>query len=543
MSSDRRLRLFIYARIIVSFLFLASTILLGYRDPATADDLFRSGIVRLMAFSFVFSCVSHFALRLQRFSFFIIYLQSIWDVLFVTLLLLFTGGILSPYSFLYLLAIMNAGVLLGRREALYTASLCGILYGAIVDFQFFGFLESIGLPQDAARQLGASHLFYTIFLNLMGFGLSAFITGYISERARTSEAALRENIINYEEISQLNTKLVSNIETGLLTTNPQGRIRVFNPYAEHLTGLTQAEVYDRPLSSLFPELSGSIDPLSDTIRGEFEYVTRDGLRLIRGYSVAPFEVTEDRSASVIISFRDITGIRRMEAALKRADRMAALGELSARMAHEIRNPLAAMSGSVQMLAEHGSIGGNDGRLLEIVLRESGRLNKLISEFLAYARPPLPEKIPVDLHTLVEDLRLLLLADSRFDGTQIVNRVPPHLQVPADSHQISQVFLNLLHNSAEAMPEGGTIVIESRFLLDGAEGFRKSPTVLITVADNGPGIDAETARHIFEPFWTSKPSGTGLGLAVIYRIIEAHGGSVSVESPPDGGCTFTIMLPV
>jgi two-component system sensor histidine kinase PilS (NtrC family) len=540
MGPERRLRLFIYARIVVSFLFLASTVLLGFQEPASADDIFHSGIVRLMAFSFVFSCVSHIALRLRRSTFFIIYLQSIWDVFFVTLLLLFTGGILSPYSFLYLLAIMNAGVLLGRREALYTASLCGILYGAMVDFQFFGLLESIGLSQDDARQLGSSHLFYTIFLNLMGYGLSAFITGYLAERARESEAALQKNIINYEEISLLHTKIVSNIETGLLTTDPQGHIRVFNPYAEYLTGMSQADVYDKPLSSLFPGLC--VESLTNTVRGEFEYVTPDGLRMILGFNAAPFEAAERDSDSVIINFRDITGIRRMEEALKRADRLAALGELSARMAHEIRNPLAAMSGSVQMLAEQGAIGGNDGRLLEIVLRESDRLNKLITEFLAYARPTLPHKVTIDLKTLVEDMRLLLFSDSRFDHVEIDNRVPPQIQIQADFHQINQVFLNLLYNSAEAMPEGGTIVIESRFMSKGTNGFRTSPAVLVSITDSGRGIDADAAKHVFEPFWTSKADGTGLGLAIVYRIIEAHGGSISVESPSAGGCCCTIILP-
>jgi len=259
MGPERRIRIFIYVRIMVSFLFLASTALLSYKEPATDLDTFHPGIVQLMLFSFVFSCLSLFALRIRTFAFFIIYLQTIWDVLFVTLLLLFTGGILSPYSFLYLLAIMNAGVLLGRREALYTASLCGILYGAIIDFQYFGLLEPIGLSQFDARQLGASHLFYTIFLNLIGFGLSAFIVGYLSERARKSEAALRENIVNYEELSQLNTKIVSNIETGLLTTNALGNVKVFNPYSEQLTGLSHAEVYDQPISSLFPELSKYAD--------------------------------------------------------------------------------------------------------------------------------------------------------------------------------------------------------------------------------------------------------------------------------------------
>jgi two-component system sensor histidine kinase PilS (NtrC family) len=232
----------------------------------------------------------------------------------------------------------------------------------------------------------------------------------------------------------------------------------------------------------------------------------------------------------------------MEEALKRADRLAALGELSARMAHEIRNPLAAMSGSVQMLAEQGAIGGNDGRLLEIVLRESDRLNKLITEFLAYARPTLPHKVTIDLKTLVEDMRLLLFSDSRFDHVEIDNRVPPQIQIQADFHQINQVFLNLLYNSAEAMPEGGTIVIESRFMSKGTNGFRTSPAVLVSITDSGRGIDADAAKHVFEPFWTSKADGTGLGLAIVYRIIEAHGGSISVESPSAGGCCCTIILP-
>ncbi|MBK5277033.1 MAG: PAS domain S-box protein [Desulfuromonadales bacterium] len=543
MGPDRSLRLFIYARIVVTFLFLASTILVNYQDPVSADELFHSGIVMLMAFSFLFSCVSHLALSIRKFRNTTIYLQSIWDVLFVTLLLLFTGGISSPYSFLYLLSIMNAGVLLGRRDALYTASLCGILYGAMVDFQFFGLLESIGLSQIDARQLGTSHLFYSIFLNLMAFGLCAFITGFLAEQARKSEEALREKIINYEELSQLNTKIVSNIDTGLMTTNLLGNIRVFNPFAENLTGLTQMEVYDKPISSLFPELSLLTDSLTDTIRGDFEYVNRDGLHMIFGFSASPFDDNQKESASVIVNFRDVTDIRRMENALKRADRLSAIGELSARMAHEIRNPLAAIRGSVQMLAEKAVPVNNNGRLLAIVVRESDRLNKLISDFLTYARPSSPHKVAVDLKTLIDDMRLLLLADIRFNNIEISNRVPSHILILADFHQISQVLMNLLHNSADAMPDGGSIEIDAHFLLRGADGLNKSPVVRISVTDTGKGIDPEKSQHLFEPFWTTKTEGTGLGLAIIYRIIEAHGGTITVESPSAGGCCFTILLPV
>jgi two-component system sensor histidine kinase PilS (NtrC family) len=540
---DRRLRLFIYARIIVSFLFLASTILLSFQEPNTALDFFRSGIVRLMMFSFIFSVLSHLALRFDKISFFVTYLQTIWDVFFVTLLLLFTGGILSPYSFLYLLSIMNAGVLLGRREALYTASLCGILYGAIIDFQYFGMLEIIGLSQADARNLGESHLFYTIFLNVMGFCLTAFITGFLSERARESEEALQVKIINYEELSQLNTMIVSNIETGLLTTNHLGNIRVFNPYAEALTGISQEDAYDKPISSLFPELAKIFESVTDTIRGEFEHISRNGLHMIFGYSAVPLYDAQKGTSSVIFNFRDITAVRRMEEALTRADRLAVLGELSARMAHEIRNPLAAMSGSVQMLTEQGTFGGNDGRLLSIVLRESNRLNKLITNFLAYARPTSPDKVPVDLKSLAEDMRLLLLADSRFNAVEIVISISSNILIKADAHQISQVLMNLLTNSAEAMPDGGRIKIEANLPQDNVLSTRKSPFAMITVTDNGCGINSETSMHMFEPFWTTKTSGTGLGLAIIYRIIEGHGGKISVDSPPEGGCRVVIMLPV
>jgi len=145
--------------------------------------------------------------------------------------------------------------------------------------------------------------------------------------------------------------------------------------------------------------------------------------------------------------------------------------------------------------------------------------------------------------MLEDLSMMLLSDSRFETIEIINRVPADLLISADSHQIHQVFLNLLNNAADAMPEGGTVIIESHVMLNGSERFRKSLAVRISVTDSGMGIDADIAKHVFEPFWTSKAEGTGLGLAIIYRIIEAHGGSIRVETPPGGGCCFTIMLPV
>lgn len=532
-GSERRLRLFIYARIIVYFLFLASTLLLKYQDLFVETEHYQPGIIRLMALSFLFSLLSLLSLKRHKFTPFLTYLQVIWDLLFVTVLLLFTGGIQSPYSFLYLLSIMIAGMLLGRRQALYTASLCGILYGAILDFQYFGYLSFIGLSQEDAYQVGALKLLYTITFNLIAFGLTAFITGLLAERARLSEEALQRSSIDYAELAQLNSVIVAHSDSGLLTTTISGRIRVFNPYAEAITGLSHSDTYDKDILSIFPQLSDFYDLCSNSRKREFEYQASDANVISLGYRVAPFNDAKGMLAGYIMNFRDITNFRRMEVALKKADHLAALGELSARMAHEIRNPLAALSGSVQLLSITANIKEHDAKLLTIVSRETERLDALITEFLMYARPAPPQLKKIILYTYIQDELLFLLQDPRFAATTLQNLVPMDAAVTVDPNQLHQVLVNLLQNAADATSEGGEITIE---------GSVSPDVVSISITDNGTGMAKNTAKHLFEPFWTTKPTGTGLGLAISYRIIEAHGGTLSVELPPEGGSRFVITLP-
>ncbi len=542
MEHSRQLKIFIYARILVSFLFLVSTVALILKEPETINDLSSSGVVRLMVFSFLFSFVSYLFSKVQRFQFFIAYLQTIWDLLFITVLLLFTGGVTSPYSFLYLLSIMNAGVLLGRRDAFYTASLCGILYGAISDLQFFGFLEPLGLTQVAALQVGAVHILYNIFMNLIGFYLTAIITGHLAALAKRNEDALATKSVNYDELERLNSTIVANMESGLVTVTAGGNIRVFNPYAEELTGRMFADVYDRPLSSVFPAISEEIGDMSRASGGEISWPVPDGEPLTLGFSAVPFTDARDERAGAIISFKDLTAKKRMEDALKRSEKLAALGELSARMAHEIRNPLAAMNGSVQLLADQGSVTGNDQRLLNIIVRETDRLNKLITNFLIYARPASPQKERIRFHGFVEDIRMLLSADHRFRGITLNNLVPDDMVINGDANQMRQVMVNLLNNAAEATSGRGEIVIGAHFETASHGDAGVPEQAVLIVSDNGSGISGEVAAHLFEPFWTTKNSGTGLGLAITYRIIEEHGGSVRVESPPEGGCRIVIRLP-
>jgi two-component system, NtrC family, sensor histidine kinase PilS len=536
MKNERRLRLFIFARIVVTVLFLASTIILKLSDTEAIGDIQFQGIIKLMVLSCLFSAISLAVLRHQGWLALLTRLQVVWDILFVTLLLMLTDGIASPYSFLYLLAIMNAGMLLNRQQALYTAGLCLILYGAMVDLQYYGMLKGIGLSPEAAQQRGEIVVFYTLFLHLVGFVLAAIMGSQLAERARLTE-------INFEELKQLHSTIVENLESGLLTVTRDGLIRVFNPYVEKLTNLTQVRAYGRPVGSVFPALSIGNDALWRQRQGEFYYRSPSGSPMTIGYASIPFSNLQGDPIGLIVTLKDLTGLKQMELALKRSDRLAALGELSARMAHEIRNPLAAISGSVQLLAEQGALSDHESRLLAIVLRESDRLNGLITDFLAYARPALPRPEWFNLCPLVTDLRALLAADARFQKVQFRLHIPDGLRAWADRSQLQQVLLNLLHNAADAMPEGGEVTIKAD-LQSGCDDTETSCSLLcLKVADQGSGMDEETSQHLFEPFWTTKLSGTGLGLATVYRIVEAHGGMVRAESPVGGGTVVTVLMPM
>jgi two-component system sensor histidine kinase PilS (NtrC family) len=540
MDEKRRLAWFILLRMAVVSLFLISTIILDAREPGSISDGELTGLYKLIIATYLFSFASLVILKFtQRFGRTLTYAQIIWDLFLVTLLLLLTGGISSPYSFLYMLSIINASVLLARREAIYTASLCGILYGATLDLQYYGKLAGVGLSAVPAQQIGANYIFYTIFINILAFYLTAFLTGYLAERVRKTESALQEKAIDYEELERLNSSIVSNIDSGLLTINGDLKIRVFNRHASDLTGITQEEAYDSPLTEIMEGFTPFAEKILAFHEGEIDYNSRKRGRMVFGFRSVPFTDKEGTLAGVIIHFKDLTQITRMKAELKKADRLAAIGELSAHIAHEVKNPLASISGSVQLICQGERIDDADKKLLNIIVRETERLNSLINDFLAYARPSQPLKIPVLLRQLIMDMTSLMSADPRFKNVVINNNCPEQLNLPVDRDQIRQVFWNLFLNAAQAMPGGGVIRIDA----DNDEAVGSSEgKVKIVVADTGAGMSGNDMKRVFEPFFTTKSGGTGLGLATVYRIIESHGGTIIVDSVKDAGTTFTIMLP-
>jgi two-component system, NtrC family, sensor histidine kinase PilS len=535
---------FILLRVVVVSGFLASVVVYGLHSQDLIADGALTVLARLVIATYVFSLLSLIALKFAaRHARTIAYAQIVWDVILVTTVIVITGGVNSPYAFLYFLSISSASVMLARSEAFYTASLCVILYGAILDLQFYGRLTPLGLSEQPAQQYGAGYIFYLIFLYSASFYLAAYLAGSLAERARVSESALQEKAIDYAELERLNSSIVSTIESGLLTVNSAGRIRVFNRYVEMLTGVTQMEAYDRPLAEVIPGFARFEHDIYRVAQGEFEHPGRDGSQLLFSFKSVPLIGKNEETVGAILDLHDLTQMKRMAEELKRSDRLAAVGELSARMAHEIRNPLAAISGSVQLVALKEWADEKDQRLFSIILRETDRLDGLLRDFLLYAKPAQPTKVPLNLRRVISDLCALLSTDPRLKRVAIENSVPDDLVINFDKDQCSQVFWNLMVNSAESITGEGHIAIEADRSHEQAGLADERGQVRVCVRDNGSGMSEADVKRVFEPFFTLKKGGTGLGLATVYRIVEAHGGRIAVESTQGEGTRVTLYLPV
>lgn len=540
MIEKKKVLWFILLRLVVVSVFLVTTISLDVPTYDVSGEIAREVLIRLIGATYLFSlscllALRHAAARQVRT---LAYLQIVWDLILVTVLILVSGGATSHYAFLYFLSIISASTLLARSQAYYTASLCVILYGAILDFQYYGKLAPLGLSPSPAQQWGPGYLLYLIFLHSAAFFVTAFLAGHLSERARLSENALQEKAIDYEELERLNSCIVSTIESGLLTINSAGRIRVFNNFAENLTGVSQQQAYDRPLADVLPGLATlQSDPL-ESRQGEFQHKGTNGKELLLSFKSVPLLDKDGQAVGAILDLHDLTEMRRMAAELKRADRLAAVGELSARMAHEIRNPLAAISGSVQLVALRPWVDEKDQRLFSIILRETDRLDGLLRDFLFYAKPNQPAKVPLNLRRVISDLCSLLATDPRLEGVEIDNQLPEDLVIQFDKDQCTQVFWNLLMNAAEAISGDGRICIDGTRVK--GDGGRKE--LRISVRDNGSGMSPDDVKRVFEPFFTTKKGGTGLGLATVYRIVETNGGRMSISSALGKGTTILLHLP-
>lgn len=469
-----------------------------------------------------------FSRFLRRFELFL-QSQIAWDLLFITLLVFLTGGIESPFPFLFILVILSASVFFRQRQTLIVAAASAILYGSIIDLQYFGYIPLLLLDNTSSLP-AARTVLYAVYANILAFFLSAFLGGVLSARLRRSEEALKEKQIDYEELDRLNRAIVANIGSGIMTINPAGKIRVFNYGAERIIGMSQSEVYGRDVREILPALTIYDGSFHHTRRNEGTFVDRNGKKLTLGFTTTLITGVDRKEDNLLISFQDLTRLKEIEEQLRRNDRLVAVGQLSAGLAHEIRNPLASISGSVQLLIEGGNISANDQYLLQIVLREAERLNLLLGDFLRFARPTPPTLLPHDLALIFDDLLEVVKGDPRFVHIQFLKDYGSN-QFLCDDGQLKQALLNLLINAAEAINGSGIIRL----------GAETVPVITIRVEDSGPGLLPEVQKQLFNPFFTTKENGTGLGLATMHAIVSAHGGRIEVSRSSLGGAAFILIF--
>jgi len=456
-------------------------------------------------------------------------LQILTDVALVSLVIHETGGWDSSLNFLYPLVIIVASVLLPRMWAGLIAALAFILYGTVLELNYYAVVPSYCTTHPGLKALQA-----IIFVNLFAFLAVAYLAGLLTAKLRQVGVQLQDASGALESLQAVHENIIHSISSGLITTSLDGRITLVNPAAQRLLERTPAQLIGSSVSQLF------LDPLptvsSQEAHGEVRFDPPTKYRKTLRVRVTALTVPDRGELGYVYAFDDLTEIRRLEREVRMQDRLAAVGRLAAAIAHEIRNPLTSIAGSVSMLSGVPEMNEDHRRLLDIVTRESQRLNSIITDFLAYSRPKQYRFDKVDLIHLLEDT--LTLMDHRMisekTGISIHRKYSvDHALVFADGDKLKQVFWNLCENAVRAMKTGGTLTIALEQLNN--EDWQ------ISFIDTGRGMTPQQVEKIFEPFQSNFEGGTGLGLAIVYQIVQAHEGKVWARSKPAQGTTFILRL--
>ncbi len=535
-----------------------------------------SPLYGLLGLTFGLSLLYAIVLRGQRHLLPLGVVQLALDLGLVSLLVHFTGGLDSAFPFMYIFVIFAAANLLERRGSLCVAILSSGLYGGMVAAEWTRIIPPADFAGGLAPLRPAGYALYQALIHTVAFLAVAILSSHLADRLRQAGQELERRGLDLRNLQALHRAIVMNIPSGLMTLDLAGRVISFNEAAERITGYGYETLRDRhwrdtpfatchALAEFFthPDAPLSFPPTEVYLR------RKDDRSIPVGIACSPLRAADGGPVGLVAIFQDLTERKRVETQLRRADRLAALGQLAANIAHEIRNPLAAISGSVEVLKEEVALKGPNRELLDIILREARRLKLITGQFLDFSKPQSLLFRPCPVRPLLEEaLQLLAKSAERHPMTRwLVSEEEPDLHVLADSDQLRQVVWNLCLNAIQAMPDGGTLTVSLRLAPQGSQlvnspigqvsrteasdgGVRSTARPLdrstdewveIAFQDTGRGIPPEELDRIYDPFYTTRSSGTGLGLAIARKNLESMGGRIGVESLPGVGTTFRLWL--
>ena len=468
------------------------------------------------------------------------------DAVIVSAIVYITGGVSSYFSSLYALPIIAASTIQSRRGGMMVGVLSTLLYGGLVLAQYYG-AGFFPVVTDYALLPPARVVIFTVGLNVFGFFAVAVLSGHLAENVRRAGEQLVETSNQLADLQAFSQHVIDSLTSGLATTDIDGRVLTFNRAAEAITRVTAAEAVGRSVADVlqFPRdldgLFGAREGRPKLPRVEVAFTRQDSVDIELGLSTALL-LTPRGETGFLFTFQDVTESRKQDREARVQQRLAAVGEMAAGIAHEIRNPLASMSGSIQILRQELPLTAEQSQLMDIVLRESDRLNETIRSFLAYAKPQRLSTERVDVRQIITDTACLLQNNAELtEDHQIDVDVPsePTWYV-ADENQIRQVVWNLATNGVRAMPKGGKLRLS---LLRRNVDTSAPGEMVIRVEDQGVGIAPEELDGIFQPFRGAFERGTGLGLAIVHRIVSDYGGEVHVISERGAGTRVEVTLPL
>ena len=548
LSTRKKLGFLMLFRVVLITLVLGTTVALNYADPEVLLTTRSIYLFAVIGMTYVLTLVYGLALqtgrvtRLPRFA----DLQIAIDLAMTTVLVHATGGIDSAYSWFYSASIIGAALVRGRRGALGIAAISALLFSALVLLTRAGVVPPVLTPS----RVSTITLTRQLVVNLAAFVAVGFLAAQLAAELSRAGERLEATRTVASDLAARSADVIRCLSSGLVTVDLGGRVTSWNEAASDITGIPRGSAEGRPVREVLPALAPLLEQAEAAgalRRAEIALSHPDGGTVWLGLSTSP--LTDHRGTTIghIVNFQDLTALREMSAAVKRSEQLAVVGKLAASIAHEIRNPLAAISGSIELLEPPSSSSappipeGETRQLIGIVKREVDRMNGLVSQLLDYARPRSMMATPLELDVLVRDTVLVFGQDRSFPGVNVQQaEAGAPVLVNADPEQLRQVVWNLIRNGAEAMPDGGNLHISVRAVPASPELPAHAELV---VKDSGAGIASDDIERIFDPFFTTKRRGTGLGLATVYRIVADHQGTIEVSSTPGSGAVFTVSLPL